>query len=202
MRNHAKGDIINVGIIGAGGIALNHAGSINAYQGARLAAVADVNAGRRKELAAKFGIPKTYDSAKALIADRTIDAVIISLPNFLHLPVSLEALKNGKHVLLEKPMALNMVEAKKIAAAARRYRRVLMLGMNLRFRPTVQTIKTLLARGDLGKIYHVKAYWLRRCGCPKFGTWFGRKDQAGGGAMLDLGVHVLDAALYILIMSA
>ncbi len=194
----AASQIINVGIIGAGAIAVDHANGVQAYGGAQVAAIADSSAERCRALADKFQIPKVYTDLRKLIADPEIDAVIVGLPNYLHLPVSLAALSAGKHVLLEKPMALNYGEARRIAEAARKHKRVLMPAMNMRFNRKIQTIKALAQRGEFGEFYQAKAYWLRRSGCPRFGTWFGQKQFAGGGAILDIGVHALDAALYLL----
>ncbi|MGI6087398.1 MAG: Gfo/Idh/MocA family protein [Kiritimatiellia bacterium] len=189
---------INVGIIGAGGIAVNHADGVKAHGGAQVVAVADSSAERCRAMADTYQIPKIYTDFRKLVADPEIDAVIVGLPNYLHLPVSLAALSAGKHVLLEKPIAMNYSEAQQIVNAARKHKRVLMPAMNMRFNKKVQTIKTLAQRGEFGEIYQVKAYWLRRSGCPRFGTWFGQKKLAGGGAILDIGVHALDAALYLL----
>lgn len=191
-------DFIHVGIIGAGAIAADHVKGVNSHPQARVMAIADQSAQRCNEAAEKFEIPKTYTDYKQLISDPEIDAVIVGLPNYLHLPVSLAAFAADKHVLLEKPMALNLAEAKQIAEAAREAKKVLMLGMNMRFHPKVQTIKALVQRGDLGEVYQAKTYWLRRSGCPTFGTWFSQQKLAGGGVVLDIGVHALDMALYLL----
>jgi predicted dehydrogenase len=131
------------------------------------------------------------------LANPEIDAVTIALPNYLHAPASIAAINAGKHVLLDKPFAMNYREAKQVAAIARRKRKILMVGMNLRYRPDAQILRAIVARKELGEIYHVKAYWRRRMGCPKFGTWFVNKKLAGGGCLLDIGVHSLDLALYL-----
>ena len=89
---------INVGIVGAGAIAVDHANGVKAYPGARVAAIADSSAERCRAMADKFQIPKIYTDLRKLIADPEIDAVIEGLPNYLHLPVSLAALSAGKHV--------------------------------------------------------------------------------------------------------
>jgi predicted dehydrogenase len=116
----------------------------------------------------------------------------------LHAPVSLAALQAGKHVLLDKPFALSYAEARRVVEAARRKKKVLMLGMNQRYRQDAQMLKAIIDRGELGEIYHAKAFWYRRMGSPKFGTWFVNKKLAGGGCMLDLGVHFLDLTLHLI----
>lgn len=188
---------IRVGMIGAGAIADDHCLSINRYPGAEVVAVADISGKRSAEVKRKYNLARSYEKWQDLVADPGIEAVVIALPNALHAPVSLAALKAGKHVLLEKPFALNYREAKQVADTAKKMRKVFMLGMNLRFWPEVQSLRAIVARGDLGEIYHAKAYWYRRTGSPKFGTWFVNKKLAGGGCMLDIGVHFLDLALYL-----
>lgn len=189
---------IKIGIIGAGQIASNHCGSIARHPDAEVIAVADKSLERAKAIQKQFNVEKVYAKWQDLVSDKDVDAVAVALPNFLHAPVSIAALRAKKHVLLEKPFALNYTEAAKVVKAAEKSGKVFMLGMNQRFGGGSQTARTLVGRGELGDIYHAKAYWLRRSGSPTFGTWFCRKDQAGGGSMLDIGVHVLDLALYIM----
>jgi predicted dehydrogenase len=189
---------IKVGMIGAGAIADDHCESINRYNGAVVAAVAELNPERRNALKKKYNIARTYEKWQDLVADPDLDAVAIALPNVLHAPVSLAALQAGKHVLLDKPFALSYAEARRVVEAARRKKKVLMLGMNQRYRQDAQMLKAIIDRGELGEIYHAKAFWYRRMGSPKFGTWFVNKKLAGGGCMLDLGVHFLDLTLHLI----
>ncbi len=189
--------MIRVGIIGAGSIASDHCNNFRSYPQAEVVAIADLSRKRRGELKKTFGIARDYGHWKELVADRDLDAVTIALPNALHAPVSIAALNAGKHVLLEKPFAMNLAEARRVVATARRKRKVFMVGMNQRFRPDAQALRALVARGELGDIYHIKSYWYRRAGSPKFGTWFVNKKLAGGGCLLDIGVHFLDLGLYV-----
>ena len=189
---------IRVGIIGAGAISRDHGNSVNSYDGAEVVAVADPHAQRARKLARELGAKRVYGSAKELIADPNIDAVTIGVPNKFHAPYSIAALDAGKHVSLDKPFTLNAAEAKQVIAAAKRNKKVFMVGMNFRFREDSQTIREIVKRGDIGKVYHAKATILRRTGCPKFGTWFGQKALAGGGALLDIGVHFLDLCLFVI----
>jgi len=153
---------VKVGMIVAGAIADDHCDAINRYDGAVVAAIADISTERRNALRKAYSIAKTYAKWQDLVADRALDAVAIALPNALHAPVSLAALKAGKHVLLDKPFALSYADAKQVADAAKRSRKVLMLGMNQRYRRDAQALKAIVACGDLGDIYHAKAYWCRR----------------------------------------
>ena len=190
---------IRVGMIGAGGIANDHCNGISRYPGAEVVAVADISRERCEALQKSYAtIGKIYEKWQDLISDPAIDAVAVALPNSLHAPVSMAAINAGKHVLLDKPFALSYREAKAVVATAKRKRKVLMLGMNQRYRQDSQMLRAIVARGELGEIYHAKAFWCRRMGSPRFGTWFVNKKLAGGGCMLDIGVHYLDLALYLM----
>jgi len=101
-------------------------------------------------------------------------------------------------VLLEKPFPTSLAEAEDTVAAAELHVRLLMLGMNQRFYPAVQRARALAVEGLLGDVYHAKAWWRRRAGIPRIGSWFTNRAESGGGALLDIGVHMLDATLYAL----
>ncbi|MCE0498106.1 MAG: Gfo/Idh/MocA family oxidoreductase [Methylacidiphilales bacterium] len=191
-------DQVRFGFLGAGQISHYSAAEINRHPNARVVAAQDVNAARTEELCSAYKIPKACATADELLADPAIDAVYIAVPNKYHVPLTIQTLQSGKHVILEKPFALNYAEAQQAADVARKMGKVLTLGMNQRFERAPQTIKTLVEQGELGEIYHIKAYWMRRSGIPKQGTWFGNKALAGAGSLYDIGVHYLDLALYLL----
>ncbi len=189
---------IRFGFLGAGMISFSAASDVNRHLQGKVVAAQDLNLARAQELCKAQNIPKAYATTEELLADPEIDAVYIAVPNKFHVPLALQALKAGKHVLLEKPFALSLAEAQEAADMAKKMGKVLSLGMNQRFEKGPQSIKALVERGDLGEIYHIKAYWMRRAGIPKLGTWFGNKALAGAGALYDIGVHYLDLALYLL----
>ncbi len=189
---------IRLGMIGAGQIAYQHCRLTSEHPQATVVAVADPSRKRTKLIQDEFDITRAYTSADELIADKDIDAVMIAVPNVFHAPMSLAAIRAGKHVLLDKPFAMNYKEAKQVADAAKKAKKVFVLGMNQRFQPGAQTIHALAQRKTFGDIYHAKAYWLRRSGIPTLGTWFCDKKMSGGGAMLDIGVHLLDLCLFII----
>lgn len=188
---------IRFGVVGAGAIAHNACKAIAAHGEAIVVAAHDPHAGRLAELATAYGIARQHVDADAFFADDGIDAIYIGVPNKFHAPLALRALQAGKHVLLDKPFALNLAEAQEVADLAQAKGLTLMLGMNHRFRPESQRLRSLVAQGVLGEIYHAKAFWFRRSGIPKLGTWFGNKALAGGGALLDIGVHLLDLCLFL-----
>ena len=185
-------------VIGTGAIGLDHLNSLLNCHRAATVAVADSNPARAKEATERYKIPRSYSDYKELLDQADIDAVTIALPNHLHAPVAIEALKARKHVLLEKPMAMNAKEAAKIADTAEKMRRTLMVAQNFRFNRHTQVARQIIQRGDLGEIYHARCFWMRRGCIPRIGSWFTQKKLAGGGVIYDLGVHVLDTCLHLL----
>lgn len=165
---------------------------------AEVVAIAGLDEERCRELAAQFNVPRVYREYQELVADPDVEAVTIAVPNILHVPVALAALQAGKHVMVEKPLAPTAVDAQKIIDAAQDADRVLGVVFNRRGRQDVQLVKREVERGHLGDIYHARAFWMRRSGIPGLGTWFTSKEMAGGGPLIDLGVHVIDMALWVL----
>lgn len=189
---------VKFGIIGAGGIAQSSCREIAAHPQGEIVAICDSHKRRLEQLGARHGVTRLFADSKELLALADVDAVYIAVPNAFHAPLAEAALDAGKHVILEKPFALNLHEASAVAAAVKRSGKLFMLGMNQRFTPGAQRIKSLVKAGALGEIYHAKAYWMRRSGIPRLGTWFGNKQLSGGGSLLDIGVHVMDLALYLM----
>lgn len=161
-------------------------------------AVADHSAPRLKLAAERFHIPRSYTDYRELLDQPDINAVTIALPNCCHAPVALAALQARKHVLLEQPFATSAREAAQVVAQAQKSRRVVMVGQQFRFNRSTQLARACLQRGDLGEVYHARAFWRRRSGIPRIGSWFTIKAQAGGGCMNDLGSQVLDVCLHLL----
>ncbi len=189
---------VRLGVVGAGQIGHIACEEIVRHADARVVAAADVHPQRLAELADRFAIVRRYQDPEALFADAEVDGVYIATPNVYHAPLALAALRQGKHVILEKPFAMNAGEAEAVIACAAERKLLFTVGMNQRFRADSQKVRELVRRGDLGNVYHSKAFWLRRSGIPKLGTWFGNKALSGGGSLLDIGVHLLDLALYVM----
>jgi predicted dehydrogenase len=165
---------------------------------AELVAIADTSGQRLTEAADRFHVARQFDDYRELLLCDGVDAVSIALPNYLHAPVTIDALKAGKHVHLDKPFAMNARQAAVVIATAKKARRVLMVGQNQRFTRDAQMLKRFIERGALGEIYHARAWWIRRGGIPRIGSWFTQKKFAGGGALVDIGVHMLDLALHLM----
>ena len=187
---------VRFGLIGAGAIAHHAADAILRHPHAKLTAVQDLHLERLKTLQKKHSLEFAHEKVEELLANSMVDAVYIAVPNKFHIPLAIQALEAGKHVLLEKPFAMNADEAEKAINVAKKAGLILNVGMNQRFTADSQKIKTLVDEGALGEIYHAKAYWRRRTGIPRLGTWFVSKEVAGGGSLYDIGVHMLDLCLY------
>ncbi|MGI8476778.1 MAG: Gfo/Idh/MocA family protein [Thermomicrobiales bacterium] len=190
-------DPLRIGIIGCG-IGIFHAASWAQEPRARIVALAGLEPDRCAKICRDHAIPSLHRDYRELIAQPEIDAVSIAVPNHLHLPVALAAFEAGKHVLLEKPIGLNAAEGERIVRAARDAGKVLGVFLSKRHAADMDVLRQHVQAGELGEIYYAKAFWMRRAGIPGHGAWFTRKETAGGGPMIDLGVHVLDMALFLM----
>ncbi len=188
---------ITLGIIGAGTIGRVHALAAK-QMGMKIGGVADILPDKAAKLAADVGGVPSYDHADKLLANDSIDAVVVGVPNIDHKPLAIASMKAGKDVLLEKPMAMNTAECKEINAVVKETGRILQIGYVQRFSTVGQGAKQLIDTGALGKVYHAKAQLIRRRGIPGLGGWFTTKAQSGGGPLIDIGVHVIDLSLYLL----
>ena len=189
---------VRVGIIGCGGIANGkHMPSLAKLKNVEMVAFCDIIIDKAQKAAAKFGTPdaKVYEDYKELLADKTIDVVHVCTPNRSHSFITVDALEAGKHVMCEKPMAINSAEAKKMLDAAERTGKKLSIGYQNRFRPEVQFIKKECDEGNLGDIYYAKATALRRREVPTWGVFLNEYEQ-GGGPLIDIGTHALDLTLW------
>jgi predicted dehydrogenase len=189
---------LRVGVVGLGFAGNVHTRSYKQVPGVEVVALAGLEADRLAQMGAEYGIPHLYAQWEDLLARDDLDAVSVCTPNFLHAPIAIAALEGGRHVLCEKPLARTAAEAEEMVGAAERAGRVLHTAFNHRERGDVQTIRAFLDEGLLGRPYQVRAGWMRRRGIPGLGTWFTSKELAGGGPLIDLGVHVLDQALYLM----
>ena len=188
---------IGIGVIGAGNIAQNaHLPSYLKRGDCKLESVYDIKEGRGAEAAAKFGIPHVADSLDELLANPKVDAVSVCTWNNAHAVSAIAACKAGKHVLCEKPMAMTVDEAEQMRKAADASGKVFLMGFVNRFRPDVAVLRTLLDEGRFGDIYYARSSCLRRRGTPL--GWFTDMKKAGGGAVIDIGVHMLDLTWYLL----
>lgn len=187
-----------IGVIGAGAIAAQvHIPAWQALSDTEIVGVVDAKLERAQEVAKKHGIANAFSDYRELLKVPGLDAVSVCSPNAFHAEQSIAALEAGINVLCEKPMAIKLADAEAMVAAAKRTGKLLMIGMTNRFRPDTEALRQYVADGLLGDVYYMKAGWLRRSGIPGYGSWFTNKDLAGGGCLLDIGVHFLDLALWV-----
>lgn len=190
-------DQLRVGVIGCGA-GIFHLEGYAEEPRVKVVALAGLDTDRCQSLAKRFDIPAIYSDYRELLAQDDIDAVSVAVPNNLHNPVVIAALEAGKHVLIEKPLARHRAEAQEMVDAAKKHDRILAVAFQRRTRHDVEIVRDEIAAGNFGRVYYAKAFWMRRSGIPGLGSWFTSKEAAGGGPLIDLGVHVLDMALYVL----
>ncbi|MCP3902477.1 MAG: Gfo/Idh/MocA family oxidoreductase [Planctomycetes bacterium] len=187
---------IGLGLIGAGCIGQMHA-TAAAKLGRRIVGCCDVDEQKATALAAEHDGAVATTSMDDLLALPDVDAIVVGVPNHLHRDCAIAALRAGKDVLLEKPMALTVAECDEIVAAMKETGRIVQVGFVTRFSPAVLAVKRLIDSGQFGRIYHVRAQWFRRRGIPGLGGWFTTRERSGGGVLIDLGVHLVDLMLHL-----
>ncbi|HEY3265823.1 MAG TPA: Gfo/Idh/MocA family oxidoreductase [Armatimonadota bacterium] len=189
---------VNIGVIGAGGIATNaHLPAYEACPNAKVVAIADINEEALNKAKEKFSIPNAFTDYHDLLAMEEVEAVSICTPNFMHKQPAIDAMRAGKHVLIEKPLAMNAIEAQEIVDVAKETGQKCQVAFVMRFDAQAKVLKRFIDAGEMGGIYYGRAQMLRRRGIPGWGV-FGQKDKQGGGPLIDLGVHVLDLTLWLM----
>lgn len=186
---------LKVGIIGTGSISASHIAGYEALGNVEIYAACDINEQRVRECARRHDIPHVFTDYHEMLKLDELDAVSVCTWNSVHAPAAIAALQAGKHVLCEKPMALNTAQALAMKRAAEESGKILMIGFVRRFGNDAAILKDFIDAGMLGDIYYSKATYLRRAGFP--GGWFGDKSRSGGGPLIDLGVHVIDLVRYL-----
>ena len=189
---------LKIGIIGTGWIADAHMASYLKQPDIEIVAGADLIPGKAEAFFKKHGVEgvRCYPDHKAMIDAEELDGVSVCTYNATHAECSIYALEHGVNVLLEKPMCVTMEEAKALYKAEKASGKVLSIGFQPRFNPTMQQIKKVISTGVLGKIYYIQTGGGRRHGIPTpFGTTFIEKETAGLGALGDIGCYALDAVL-------
>ncbi len=191
---------VRIGIIGCGGIANGkHMPSLKNIAGVEMVAFCDIILERAEKAARDFGTPdaKVYEDYRELLKDDSIEVVHVCTPNRSHSFITVDALESGKHVMCEKPMAINSEEAKKMLDAAKRTGKKLTIGYQSRFRDNSQYMKNEAEQGTFGDIYYAKATAIRRRAVPTWGVFLNEYEQ-GGGPLIDIGTHALDLTLWMM----
>jgi len=188
-----------VAIIGAGKIVqVGHIPNFQSIPNVSVVALCDVNEERVKALAAEKNVPQTFTDYQTMLNTVKPDITVIATPNIFHKPMALAALQAGSNVLCEKPLALSHADAKEMMDLAAANGLTLTVGSHYRWSDAIRAAKAQADAGFFGEIYAVRTVWHRRSGIPGYGSWFTRKELAGGGSLLDIGIHALDRALFIM----
>ncbi len=185
---------MKIAIAGAGYIANIHAQAVKAQKDVELVAVVEKFPKMSKPFAKKYNILHQFETIEDLLKEGVVDALVIGTPNALHAPQAIAALKAGLHVMVEKPMAMNVSEAEQMMKAGQKSDARLMVAHCWRFDRDVLWLKA--QTGKLGKIIRTKGYGVHVNWGPS--GWFTQKKHAGGGAMADMGIHALDTARFLL----
>ncbi len=190
---------VRIGIIGCGGIANGkHMPALSKLDNAEMVAFCDIIEERAVKAAAEYGAPgsKVFTDYKEMLKE-PLDVVHVLTPNIDHSYMTVDALNAGKHVMCEKPMAINSAEAKKMVDAAKKTGKKLTIGYQSRFRADSVHLKKCIDAGDLGDIYYARAQAIRRRAVPTWGVFLDEQKQ-GGGPLIDIGTHALDLTLYMM----
>jgi predicted dehydrogenase len=192
-------DKVRIGLLGTGIIVSDyHALTLQHNRRAEVVAAANLHPESLECLSRSFDIPRSYTDFGEMARDSGIDAVVIGLPNYLHAPVTVQMLEAGKHVLCEKPMALNVAEAEAMVDASQRTGRKLMIAHMWRFDPEILWLKNVVASGRLGRVFKAKSHAVWLYEGPASGSWFVTPQFAGGGALADMGIHSIDTLRFVL----
>ena len=190
---------LKVGIVGIGGIGKGaHLPAWVVNDDVEVVALCDIIEERAMKAAEEYEIEYVFKDYNTLINKEEIDIVDICTPNYLHSTIAVKALEKGKHVFCEKPDAINIEEVLKMKKASEDSGKLLMVMRNNRFLDTSQYLKSYIEQGHMGEIYAAKCGWVRRRGIPGKGGWFTTKEQSGGGPLIDLGVHMIDLAIWLM----
>lgn len=188
---------LRAGVIGLG-MGKNHIKNFQEHPEVEVAAICDLDQQRLAKIQEEYGITTGYTDPQEMLDKENLDIVSIATPNKFHMPLTVAALEAGAHVLCEKPMAMNAGEAQTMLDAAAKAGKRIGINFSYRFGSQSQALKREVERGTFGEFYFGRTVWHRRLGMPGFGGWFGNKELAGGGPLIDLGVHRLDLALWLM----
>lgn len=196
-KDQHTGKKFRIAFIGCGGISQTHLGAFATMPDVEIVAGADIDPERLKIMEDKWKVTKVYSDWKKMLKEVQPDGVSVCTPNGLHYQPTVDALNSGAHVLVEKPMALDPAQCKKMIEAAAKNKKKLSVGFQYRYHPNTEFIARARDEGEFGNVMFVKCQALRRRGIPNWGV-FGQKALQGGGPMIDIGVHVIEMAHYVM----
>ncbi|MFO7957617.1 MAG: Gfo/Idh/MocA family oxidoreductase [Candidatus Brocadiia bacterium] len=188
---------VRVGFIGTGGIAGLQAKNLSDIEDVEIVAGCDISEEALAKFAEKYEVPQTFTDYNEMLQLDELDAVTVCTPNIAHKDPTIAALKAGKHTMVEKPMAMNAEEAQAMVDAGEQSEATLTMGFQYRLSPAAQTLKRFVDDGQIGGVMFARVQALRRLGIPNWGV-FGRKELQGGGPLIDIGVHLIECAHFLM----
>ena len=194
----ANSSDIRIGMVGAGAIAqIAHLPVLRRMKGVQVVGICDFDGAKARALAQRLGVTSWFTDIEELLEFGKVDAAVICTPNHLHEAHALAALAAGAHVIVERPMALSSAGVARVLKAAEKAKRNVLVAMNHRFRADVQAVHKFISGGELGAVTTVRTGWhVFRAAKHQLG-WRGRRAESGGGVMMDLGLPMLDLAIWI-----
>jgi predicted dehydrogenase len=192
------GDPLRLAIIGAGAVTqVAHLPVLKRTKGVEVVALADPDRPKARALADRFGIPDAFEGIEQVLDYESLDALVICSPTHLHEGHILAALAANLHVFCERPLAMNAASAARIVKAAEKKNKVVMVDMNHRYRADAQLVRSFVQSGELGQVDSVRGSWHVFRPSRQQAPWRQRRDQSGGGAILDLGLAMFDLGLWL-----
>jgi predicted dehydrogenase len=188
---------LKVGVIGVGGIARVHMPGWAASEHAEVIAGCDIDETILQKWGQEHGVVRLTTKAEEMFSDPDIDIIDIITPNMYHAPLAIAAMEAGKHVICEKPLAPTPDDIRKMIEARDRTGKMLMTAQHFRFKGNSRALKAEIDAGALGDVYHARSWMLRRAGLP-VRPGFVLRQHSGGGATIDIGVHILDLTLWMM----
>lgn len=189
---------VRVGLIGAGGIAQKrHIPALTKHPDVDLVAICETRTEVLNKVAADAEIAHKFTDYHELVNMDDLDVIVVCTPNFLHEDPAVAALEAGKHVFVEKPIALNADQGQRMVDAAQKAGKKLMVGYCWRWNPDAAALKSFIKSGEMGDIYYARVQALRRRGIPSWGV-FTQKEKQGGGPLIDIGCHIIDLTLWLM----
>lgn len=184
-------------ISGLGGIAqIAHLPILSKMDNVEIAGVCDIDRSKTRFIAEKYNVKNAYTSIDEMLDTVDADCLVVTSPTSLHHEQAIKGLKKGLNVLVEKPLARNYEEASSIVDAAKKAKKLLMVGMNNRFRPEVMMQESFVSAGEIGEVFYIKTGYLKKRSTAE--KWSVKKTESGGGVFMDLGIVVLDIALWMM----
>jgi predicted dehydrogenase len=190
---------VKIALAGIGGISqIVRIPTLIKMEDVELVAICDLDEAKMSFIADKYDIPRVYFDYQELLNKEDLDGVFVCTPNNMHYPMALASMELGVPTLVEKPLALNLHQAKRIAEKSRKTGTTLMIGMNNRFRDDAMVLKEFIDNNEIGEPYYLKTGWLRHWSRPQLQTWLTDLNISGGGVLMDMGIQLVDLALWLL----